>query len=202
MKRTVITVMLATAFALLAAIAISQAASTTPGRSSRVVRRTASGHERLSVFQTAKAASASPEAMLPAVTIRHLTEAGTLDSELGLEPTRATYVQFNSATHGWVVPGQSGMCLLVSKGIAILSDCGSLANVDAGSLVMVRESSSGPVIYGLVPDGASVTVANAGGSSSSVPVTSNVFMYADPAAQSVSVRAGASVTTTAVSPTD
>jgi hypothetical protein len=67
---------------------------------------------------------------------------------------------------------------------------------------MVRESSSGPVIYGLVPDGASVTVANAGGSSSSVPVTSNVFMYADPAAQSVSVRAGASVTTTAVSPTD
>ncbi len=199
MKRILVTIFLATTTAALGAIAISQAAST-PLRSSMPVRSTKRSLDgRFSILRSAKLAASSSETALPALTDKRLTEPETLVSELELEPAHASYIEINATTHGWVIPGRSGMCLAVSMSVSIVRDCGPLASADAGGLVMVRRSSSGPIIYGLVPDGASVTVTNGDGSSSSVPVTSNVFMYADPTAQSVSVQAvGGSVKTTAV----
>lgn len=200
MKRNLITVCFATIGAAFALIAISQAASTgvPPGRpahhSKRVVGR------RFSVLGSAKLASASAETALPALSANHFTEPDTLMSELELEPDRATYVAIGSTAHGWVIPGRRGMCLAVRGAISIVSTCDQLSGAEQGGLVMVRQASAGPVIYGLVPDGASVAVTNKDGSTSGVPVAGNVFMYADPTAQSVSVRpVGGGAATTPVS---
>jgi hypothetical protein len=189
MKRILITVVCATTTAVLGTIAMSQAASK-PARSSKPVR--------FSVLRSAKLAAASSETALPALTEKHLTEPETLVSELELEPARASYVEIDATTHGWVIPGRKRICLAVATRISIVSGCGSLASADAGGLVMVQRPSTGPIIYGVVPDGATVTVTDTDGSSNSVRVTSNVFRYAEPTAKSVSVRAGggSAVTTT------
>jgi hypothetical protein len=198
MKRILITVFLAATAASMAAIAISEAAPT-PLRSPHPARSTKRAPDgRFSVLRSAKLAASSSEAALPALTIKRLTEPGTLVSELELEPTRASYVEINAAAHAWVIPGQRGICLAVHNGIAIVTVCGTLASADAGGLVIVKRPSSGPIIYGLVPDGASVTVTNRDGSSGCVPVTDNVFMYAGPTVQSVSVQTTGRVSTIAV----
>jgi hypothetical protein len=199
MKRMFVTVVLATTAAVLGAIAISQAAST-PVRVARPVH-TSAHHARaqFSVLRSAKVAASSSETALPALTEKRLTEPETLVSELELEPARAVYVQIDSSTHGWVIPGRRGICLAVATSISIVRDCGTLASADTGGLIMTRQTGSGPLIYGLVPDGASVTVNNGDGSTRSITVASNVFEYGDPMAQSVSVQpAGGGVKTTPV----
>lgn len=198
-KRILITAVLAATSAAIAAIAVSQAASSTPVRASGHARSSTMGLRYFSVLHSARVATSSEE--LPASTAKHLSEPGTEDSEYGLEPADARHVQLNASTHGWVVPGQAGVCLVVpsSNGDWISTDCGSVGSANVGGLVMVARPASGPVLYGLVPNGASVTVTNTNGSDASIPVADNVFMYADPNVQSVSVRAaGASVVTTSV----
>jgi hypothetical protein len=200
MKRNLVTVCFATIGAALALIAISQAASTgvSPGPPAHHSKRVVRG--RFSVLRSAKLASASPETALPTLSANHFTEPDTLMSELELEPDRATYVAIGSTEHGWVIPGRKGMCLAVRGAISIVSTCDQLSGAEHGGLVMVRQASAGPVFYGLVPDGASVTITNKDGSTSGVPVASDVFTYADPTAQSISVRpVGGSATTTPVS---
>ena len=198
MKRSLITVVVAATTAALAAIAVAPAAPT-PGSSSKLAR---SAHRRLdsrfSVLRTAKLAGSSSGAALPTATAKHLTEPGTLVSEFALEPANAAAVEINN-TRAWVIPGRRGMCLAVSGVLVTTEACGPLASADAGGLVMVQRPSSGPVISGLVPDGASVTLTDTDGSSTSVPVTSNVFMRADPTALSVSVQpVGGPVMTTTI----
>ena len=184
-KRILTTVLVAATSAALAAIAVSQAAPT-PTHHTRSVKRSHIG--RFSVLHSAKAAT-SGAGGLSAATAKHLTESGTLVAEMELEPARSVSVEINS-TQVWVTPGRNGMCLAVTEPLVEGRVCGSLANANAGGLVMVQRPISGPaVMYGVVPDGASVSITNSDGSSTSVPVVSNVFMHADPTtAQSVSVR--------------
>jgi hypothetical protein len=190
MKRILSILFVATATAL-AGIAISQAASA-PSRLPAL-------GSRFSVLRSAKLAASTAVAPLPAATAKHVTEPGTLVSEYELEPAEAAYVEISVTTHAWVIPGRKGMCLAVPvfKGLSIATTCGSSASAEEGGLVMVRRPSSGPVVYGLAPDDASVTVTNEDGTSTDVPVTHNVFMYADPTAGAVTVhpRGGGEATT-------
>jgi hypothetical protein len=204
MKRSLITIVVAATAAVLAAIAVSQAAPP-PGSSSKRARSTlvspahGSLGSRFSVLRSAKVATSSSAAALPASTVKRLTKLGTLVSEFELEPTNAVPVEIGT-TQAWVIPGRSGICLAVSGALVVTEDCGPLASANARGLVMVVWPQSGPaIIYGLVPDGASVAVTNTDGSTSNVPVTSNVFMHADSSAQSVSVQpVGGPAMTTAI----
>jgi hypothetical protein len=182
MKRSLITVIVAAIIAALAAIAVSAAAPTP-----RIPAKPTQSADRRLGSRFSVLAGSSSGAALPAGTATHLTAPGTLVSEFALEPTSAVAVEIND-TQAWVIPGRRGICLAVSGVLLTTEVCGPLANADAGCLVMVLRPSSGPVIYGLVPDGASVTVTDTDGSSSGVPVTNNVFVRADPTAQSVSVK--------------
>ena len=135
--------------------------------------------------------------VLPAPTVQYLTEPGTQVSEYELEPAQAAYIQIDSATHGWVIPGRHGLCLASSNGISLVRVCDGVASVESNGLVMVSRSTSRTRIVGLAPDGASVTVTDQDGATTEVPVTNNVFTYADPDASSVAIRPtgqGASVT--------
>jgi len=180
MKRPLSIILVAIAAAL-GAIAVSQAAS--------APRRLARG-ARFSVLRSAKAAVSTAATALPASTAKYVTEPGTLASEYEIEPAGAAYVEINATTHAWVIPGRKGMCLVVPvwKGLSIDTSCGSTANAAGGSLVMILRPSSGPVVYGLAPDGASVTATNNDGTSKNVPVAHNVFMYAGPSAKAVTVH--------------
>jgi hypothetical protein len=180
MKRA-LSIILVVSAAVLGAIAVSQAAST-----SRHLARRA----HFSVLRSANAAASTAAAALPASTAKYVTEPGTLAAEYEIEPAGAAYVEINATTHAWVIPGRKGMCLVVPvwKGLSIDTSCGSTANAAGGSLVMILQPSSGPVVYGLVPDGASVTVTNNDGTSKNVPVAHNVFLYAGLSARAVTVH--------------
>jgi hypothetical protein len=193
-KRTLTTILVAAASAAVAAIAVSQAAPT-PTRSSHAAKRSQAG--KFSVLRLARLASSGTA--LPASIAKWETAPGALVSELELEPARSVPVEVNS-TQLWVTPGRKGMCLSVPGSFFMSSGCGSLASADAGGEIMALWPRPGQaVIYGLVPDGASVTITHADGSSTAVPVSNNVFMRADSTPKSVSVRlAGGSVTTTPV----
>jgi hypothetical protein len=194
MKRIILTIFLA--IAAMAAIAVSHAASTVRSKPAQL-------NDSFSVLGSAKLADSTSSTTLPALSVQHLSESGTLVAEYGLEPAQARYIEINASTHAWVIPGRSGLCLAIPAfhGASIDVGCGSLAKINAGGLVMVRRPASGPVIYGLVPNGASVTVTNQDSSSTSIPVSNNVFMYGDTTAQSVSVQADdGSVNTTALAP--
>jgi hypothetical protein len=190
MKRTIVPILLAATISAFAAITISEASSTPVHASARRMANR-SLKDTFAVLRSARVAAASPEATLPAETAKHLTELGTEISEYELEPARAAYVTLTSTDHGWVVPGRSGICLVLpspSNPIYIGTTCASTTDADAGGLFTVERPTSGsPVAYGLVPDGASVTATDRNGSSTTVPVTSNLFMYGGQA-QSVSVH--------------
>jgi hypothetical protein len=197
MKRIIIPIFLAVATAL-TAIVVSHAASTSFVRS-----KSARLDDGFSVLGSAKLADSTSNTTLPALSVKHLSESGTLVAEYELEPAQARYIEINATTHAWVIPGRSGLCLAIPAfhGASIDVGCDSLARVNSGDFVMVRRPSSGPVIYGLVPNGASVTVTNQDSSSTGVPVTNNVFIYGDATAQSVSVQLGdGSVNTTTLAP--
>lgn len=191
MKRTIVTILLAAAVSVFAAISMS-AASSTPARVSarRVAHRSLT--DTFAVLRSAKVAAASPEAALPAETAKHLTELGTEMAEYELDPARAVYVALTSTDHGWVVPGRSGICLVLpspSNHLYIGTTCTSVTAADAGGLSTVERPTSGPAVaYGLVPNGASVTATNEAGSSTTVPITSNLFMYGGQTVRSVSVQ--------------
>jgi putative exporter of polyketide antibiotics len=200
MKRNLITICLATLGAAFALIAISEAASTSV-RPTRPTHHAKSIRGRFSVLGSAKVAAASAETALPALSASHFTEPDTLMSELELEPAQSRFVTFDSNTHGWVIPGRRGLCLAVRGAISIVSICNHQSSAEQSGLVMVLQASAGPVIYGLVPDGASVAVTSKDGATTGVTVTGNVFKESDPSAQSVTVRsaAGGSPTVTPVS---
>jgi hypothetical protein len=199
MKRIIVPILLAAIVSAFAAITMSEASSTPVRASARRVA-TRSLKSTFSVLSRARAAAASPEAALPAVTAKHLTELGTEMSEYELEPARAAYVALTSVAHGWVVPGRSGICLVVpspSNRIYIGTTCASTTDAEAGGLYSVERPTSGPpVAYGLVPNGASVTAINKDGSTTTVPITSNLFMYGGQAVRSVSIRVSGEATKT------
>jgi hypothetical protein len=132
---------------------------------------------------------ASSAVALPAATAEHLTEQGTMVAEYRLEPAQARYLDVGG-THAWVVPGGSGICLVIPTpdGSAIASGCGSATDVSRTGILQVQRSSSGAVVYGLVPNGDSVTVTNQDGSHSDVAVAGNFFKYGGPHAQSIAIH--------------
>jgi hypothetical protein len=195
MKRMIIPMLLAAA--ALTAVVVSGAASTS------TVRSTARLGDSFSVLSSAQLADSTSSTTLPAVSVQHLSESGTLVAEYELEPAQARYIEINATTHAWVIPGRRGLCLAIPAFDGASTDvgCGSLASVTAGGLLVVQRPSSGPVIYGLVPNGASVTVANQDSSSTSVPISNNAFVYHDTTARSVSIQLGdGSTSTTTLAP--
>lgn len=134
--------------------------------------------------RSAQAAVAS-ETALPSAIAAQLTQSGTASAELGAEPSQGSYHAINATTHVWVVPGRAGTCLVIpSAGGWIAIACGLTATIDAHGLIETRSTSSGPVLTGYVPAGASVTVASSNGSTAAVAVQGGVFMYeAGPTAQ-------------------
>jgi len=191
MKRTIVPILLAATISAFAAITMSEASST-PVRASarRVANR--SLKDTFSVLRSAKVAATSPEVALPPKTAEHLTEPSAEVSEYELEPARAAYVTLTPTDHGWVVPGRSGICLVLpspSNPIYIGTTCASITDADAGALVAVERPTSGPpVAYGLVPNGASVTATAMDGSSTTVPISGNLFMYGGQSVRSVSIH--------------
>jgi hypothetical protein len=192
MKRIIFPILVAAAFSAFAAITISEA-SPTPTRAAgprRVAKR--SLEDTFSVLRSAKVAALSSEAALPAGPAKHLIELGTEISEYELEPARAVYVALTPTDHGWVIPGRSGICLVLpslSNRLYMGTTCASSASADAGGLITVERPTSGPpVAYGLVPNGASVTATDKDGSSTTVPITSNLFVYGGQTVRSVSLH--------------
>jgi hypothetical protein len=188
-KRNLAVILFAAVVAAASAIAISQAASTPAQRSMPASASKRSLYAHFSILRSAKNASSSSAGLaLPALTAQDLTEPGTQVSEYELEPARAAYLQIDSATHGWVIPGRRGMCLAVSKGISLVRVCDAVVSVESSGLVMVSRSTSRLRIFGLAPDDSSVVVTGEDGATTEVPVTSNVFTYAGPNASSVAIR--------------
>lgn len=196
MPKPIVVLIVAVAAAVLGAIALSQAASAPiqPTTRTRIRARAytpvaAALYRRFSVLRAARQAASSTGAGLPAASAEHLTEPGTLVSEYELEPAQVRYIDVEG-THAWVIPGSRGICLGIpsSDGYSISTTCGSLADAGTSGLLMVMRGSAGAVVYGLVPDGDSVAVANQDGSSVGLPIASNFFAYSSPAARSVSVR--------------
>jgi hypothetical protein len=184
------------------AIAISQAASTGGRRTIHSADRNADVgtgglYARFSILRSAQTAASSADG-LPLATAEHLTEPGTMVSEYEIEPANARAVDVNG-TQAWVIPGANGICLAVPtpEGAAIAIGCGSLAEAGKGILQVHGSSSGSAVVYGLVPNGDSVSVTNRDGSHSNVPVSSNFFKYSGSSAQSVSIDSatGAAVET-------
>jgi len=198
MYKRMIVVVLAIAAAAFGAIAISQAASTPNARHHRRPYKGAAVlYRQFSIFRSASAAAATP---LPPGEAEHLTEQGTEVAEYQLEPAQARYLSVDGA-HAWVTPGRKGLCLtvLAPDGRTDTSTCGSSSQAASKGDLLVSRESSGPVVYGLVPDGDSVTVTNQDGSHGNVPVTSNFFKYSGSAStQSISVHSagGTAVETT------
>jgi hypothetical protein len=141
-------------------------------------------YRRFSILDSA-AASSNP---LPAATAAGLTEPGTHTSEYQLKPTASRHLDVNG-TDAWVVPGQAGICLVVrgAEAGSVITECGALSTAVTKGFLLVMRASSGPMAFGLVPDGDSVTVAKQDDSSSNVPVANNFFRYSGPAL-SVSIR--------------
>jgi hypothetical protein len=192
----------ALAAAAFGAIAISQAASTSATHSTRTThavrlreRRVAhagasSLDSRFSVLDSARL-SASSTGPLPAAYSEHLTEPGTMISELGLEPADARIVDVNGV-EVWIIPGQNGLCLGVpaANGRTRSSSCGTLAHAEAEGVALIERPSSGAAtVIGLVPNGDTVTATYQDASSSNVAVANNVFVYGGASVQSVSVHA-------------
>jgi hypothetical protein len=194
MSRRIIIFVLAAGAAAFGAIAISQAASTSGSRPTNdtATRKARVGtgvlYRRFSILRSAQASASSADT-LPAATAEHLTEPGTMVSEYKIEPDNARSLDVNG-THAWVIPGTNGICLAIPApdGSAIAISCGPLASTSKGGILTVHRPSSGPIVYGLVPNGDSVSVTNQDGSHSNVPVTSNFFMYSRPSAQSVAIH--------------
>lgn len=190
MKRVIVTIVLATTVAAFVAIAVSEASSTPARTSARRMSRPL--RDTFSVLRSAKIAESSPESALPANMAEHLTEPGAEVSEYELEPERAVYVGLTPTDHGWLVPGRSGICLVLpspSNPIYIGTTCASIKSAEADGLVSVERPTSGPpVAYGLVPNGASVTANDTDGSSAAVPVTGDMFLYGGETVRSVSIH--------------
>lgn len=179
----------------LGAIGISQVARTHSAGSIvnhppiRHVQESAAVLDRRFSILDAGAAAAASSNPLPAATAAGLTEPGTRTGEYQLEPTASRHLDVNG-TDAWVVPGQAGICLVVRgpEAGSIITECGALSTTVTKGLLLVVRARSGPMAFGLVPDGDSVIVAKRDDSSSNVPVTNNFFRYSGPVALSVSIR--------------
>ena len=96
---------------------------------------------------------------------------------LGIEADQARYV---ASADSWVVPGTDGVCLLsmniVGQGVGS-AVCQTIPRAVAGDLVDTATTPSGTsVVTGLVPNGVtSVNVMDETGSTTTVPVVTNVF---------------------------
>jgi hypothetical protein len=129
-----------------------------------------------------------------------MTEPGALVSGYGLEPAQTRSLDVNG-THAWVIPGSNGICLAIPAvdGSSIAVGCGSLAVATTG-ILQVQRPSTGPVVYGLVPNDDTVAVTGQDGTTSGLPVASNFFKYSGASVQSISIRdaAGSAVQTVVV----
>jgi hypothetical protein len=143
---------------------------------------------RFSVLRAARVASVTP---LPAGQVQRLTEPGTEVAEYHLEPAQARFLDVDG-TQAWVTPGQSGLCITIlgAGGQTATSACGSAAQAaSSGDVLVSREIPGTFTAYGLVPDGDTVTVDTADGVRDNVPVTDNFFKYeGGTSAQSLSIN--------------
>jgi hypothetical protein len=176
------------------AIAVSRAASPhhkRPAEAAHPVRPAEAPalYGRFAVLRSARlAASASPDTALPAEYAEHLVEAGTIYAKFELEPAEAHVVPVAGTSGLWVIPGRNGICLAIPDAVLITTDCGSVAKATTDGLMVVQRPSSGPVVYGLVPDGASVSAEGMDGSATTVGVADNVFRRTAASLRAMSVR--------------
>jgi hypothetical protein len=190
MKRTATTTLAATLCAVFGAMAISQAAQPQRVRSGRSLA------SHFAVIRSARLAGSALTASLPANTAESLTRPGTLVSGLELEPALASNVKLRGTKHSWVVPGRRGICLVLETAREIAQDCNETAAADSRGLVMIERRDAGTGIFGLVPNGASVSATNSDGAQLPIAVEGNVFSYEGNGIQSVSVRNGRGFVTT------
>ena len=190
MKRTATATLAVGVCATFGAIAISQAAQPTRARSSWSVAR------YFTVLRPARAAGSALANSVPANTAKSLTKSGTLVSGLELEPAVASQVTLRGAKNGWVVPGKRGICLVLEVAHEIAQDCNEAASADTRGIVMVERSNANISIFGLIPDGATVSATSQDGSQEPVAVEGNVFSREGSGIQSVSVRNGGAVVST------
>lgn len=194
MYKRIIMVALAVASAVFGAIAISQAASTPHARPSH--RRTNKDAtvwlRHFAVLRSASAASATP---LPAGTVKHLNEPGSMIAEYQAEPEQAHYLEVGGM-QVWVIPGRKGLCLTTIEpgpkptGPGLISTgCGWTSQVLASGVVQASWGGPGPsIVYGLVPDGDSVTITKKDGSHSNIPVSRNFFKCSGASGQVVTIH--------------
>ena len=206
MYRRIIMVAIAVAAIVLGAIAISEASPAShrrPQKRAAVVkvtstRKARSKHHapgtllrRFAILRSANAASATP---LPRGVEESFTKPGTETAAFELEPAETRSLNVDG-TQVWVTPGAKGLCVTIPdppkppQPRTLSGSCGTLSQMTNGSLLVSREP-SGPVltVYGLVPDGDSVTITSQDGSHTAVPVASNFFAYHGGAsARSVSI---------------
>jgi hypothetical protein len=101
-------------------------------------------------------------------------QAGAMVAQYGLEPDLAKYAGSPDGTSVWFIPGQSGSCIVIGSGGGA---CGPNAPIAAQGIdVGVVPTSGAPsTVFGVVPDGATITATSSPGPDAPVPVSGNAF---------------------------
>src|SRR5271166_2156795 len=194
MRKRLIAILFGAAVAVFGVIAISQA-SNSPSPVNRLgpsKKHIAARHHvtvartllhRFAVLRAAKSASAIS---LPTGLAEGFTESGTEVAKYQLEPTQARALKIGGK-QAWVVPGADGVCLTLDQGQTDSYVCNSVQVADNGGVLLMSRSPKAVSVYGLVPDGDSVTV-RVGGSERSISVASNAFGYEGGPSEEVSIH--------------
>jgi hypothetical protein len=195
MRKRLIAILLGVVVAVFGAIAISRASGSPPpvNRPDLPKKHVAERHRvtvarallhRFAVLRAARPASA---VSLPTGLAEDFTESGTEVTKYQLEPTQARALKIG-AKQAWVVPGAGGVCLTIDQGQTDSSVCNSTQIAAKGGVLLMSRSPKAVSVYGLVPDGDSVTV-RVGGSERPVPVASSAFGYEGGPSEAVSIHA-------------
>ena len=194
MHKRLIAILFGAVVAVFGAIAISQASSSRSpvGRLNQQKKHVAARHHvtvartllhRFAVLRAAKPAAALS---LPPGLAKDFTESGTEVAKYQLEPTQARALKIG-AKQAWVVPGAAGVCLTVNEGLTGSYVCNSMQVAAKGGVLLMSRSPQAVSVYGLVPDGDSVTI-RVGGSERSVSTVSNAFGYEGGPSEAVSIH--------------
>jgi hypothetical protein len=92
-----------------------------------------------------------------------------------------------SGKQAWVVPGADGVCLTINEAQTGSYVCNSVQIAANGGVLLMSRSPKAVSVYGLVPDGDSVTV-HVGGSERPISVASNAFGYEGGPSEDVSIH--------------
>jgi hypothetical protein len=164
--------------AVVVVFSASTPASATSGRARSKPSVAADLLRNFAVLRRGHVADAA--AALPTGTIEGLTAPEGLGSQFGLDVASAQSVTVDGI-QVWVIPGSTGVCTLALPHPGGPTDpggvCSSIANAEAGKHIQLETSPSGnETIIGLAPDGATHATVVHGGTPTSVPVVSNIYV--------------------------